>query len=386
MDRDWLGAAVKELTDAEVFGKELTDEEVFGKTNAINDTASAVIKGLQQGGPPMAVAKGLITGVPPLVNYENKAIERGAYRGGGAVTDFASQAGASPEIAGGLGYGANVTLQAIPMLAGGEVARPLSMPLKSMGEWLMGSALKPTYAARQSGKADRAISTMLDEGINATEGGVDKMQGIISDLNSKVKDIISNSSEMVKKSDVVNYLQDVVKRFSNRPNAIEARGEVQSAADQFLNHPMVAGQSDIPIQTAQKLKQGYQASVGDKGYGELKTATTESEKAIARGLREEISRLEPTVGPLNKRESDLINAVKIASRRAGMEQNNNPLGLALLAPDTTSFISFLADKWGLSKSIVARALYSGDLPAHAARGGIALSEINNQQGGFYPQY
>jgi hypothetical protein len=64
--------------------------------------------------------------------------------------------------------------------------------------------------------------------------------------------------------------------------AIEDLGKVQTA---FLEHPNIMGASEIPIQMAQDMKQGYQRAIGDKGYDVLKTPTTEGEKQIARGLR-----------------------------------------------------------------------------------------------------
>jgi len=88
-------------------------------------------------------------------------------------------------------------------------------------------------------------------------------------------------------------------------------------------------------------------------------------------LKEEIAAAEPSVVPLNARQSDLINAIKIAQNRVLMDSNKNPLGLGALNPFTLPI--WMWDRSPVAKSLTARALYSGSeqIPATAARLGIA---------------
>lgn len=281
---------------------------------------------------------------------------QGSEEFGGMVTDATK----SPA----LGYAANVASQ-IPMVAlGGGLGSRAAPAAESGAKWLMGNAIKPSLGERLSGKGDIAIQAMLDEGLNATRGGVEVLKQKIGDLNSKVAEIISSSSETINKNAVANYLQSVVKRFENRPNAVEAQKAVEDAWTRFIKHPMTEGQSNIPIQTAQDLKKGYQASVGDKAYGELKTVDTETEKAIARGLREKISEAAPEVAGLNAQESKLITTLNVVEKRALMELNRNPGGLAFLAHNPGMFAAYVADKSALFKSLAARLLNAqkGNLP------------------------
>lgn len=317
------------------------------------------------------------TAVPPL-----SAIGDMIYNMGGDATDAASKAGLPPEIAGGIGMAANVALQAMPLGPAGGFAKAAAPAFETAAKELMWSSLKPDKVARRKGLAERATQTMLDEGVNASQGGVDVLNGRISDLHNQVNDIITNSNATVDKKRVVNYLQGVITKFENRPNALEAQKEVERAWEQFVNHPKISGVDQIPIKTANDLKRGYQRSVGEKGYGELKTPGTESEKAIALGLREQEALAEPGVAPLLSRESDLLNAHGIAKNRVMAARNNNIIGLGALAPDPKSLITFIADKWGLSKSFVARILYSGkeQIPATAARAGVGAAEYDNSSG------
>ncbi len=108
------------------------------------------------------------------------------------------------------------------------------------------------------------------------------------------------------------------------------------------------------------------------------TADVEAQKGLARGLKEGIAQAEPRVSALNAQESALIRTLGVAERRAMMDLNKNPMGLSLLAQNPAAWAAFMADKSALFKSLAARAVYSGSeqIPAAAARGGIALSEIS----------
>ena len=107
-----------------------------------------------------------------------QVIEEAPYDIGGKVTDVTG----SP----GLGYAANVVAQSVPMLIGGQGAKAAAPALEAGAKSLMHSALKPSIRALKNGDAAKAISTMLDEGINATKGGVEKLRGKISELNDQI--------------------------------------------------------------------------------------------------------------------------------------------------------------------------------------------------------
>lgn len=315
--------------------------------------------------------KGEYTNIPNDISFVRGArgmldiADKVAYDAGDYASRGASAVGASPEVAGGVGMAANMGVNAAPSALGAPLVEGAGALTKPLGKWLMGTALKPTWEAWSKGKADRAINTMLTEpgsilpGINASEGGMNTLRSRSAELNEQVKALLAPSTATVDKKLVTNYAQDAADKFSNHPNALRAQDDVINSMDQFYNHPLISGQANVPVQTAQNLKQGYYKALGDKSYDELKTPTTEAEKAIARGLKEQIEKVVPEVGPLNARNRELINALKVGDRRVQMSNNNNPLGLASLANGPTGVLAFLADKWGLGKSALARVLYSG---------------------------
>lgn len=293
-----------------------------------------------------------------------QSMEEGANWAGGKVTDMAAPY-MEPETAAKLGYATNVGLQAAPMLlsgGGGAAAGRalLKPPLQDYAGTLMNKALKPTLAAHESGDAAVAVKTMLDKGINATPGGVDKIRALIDGLNSQIKQKISSSTKLFTKAgvlDEVAALKDKLKFQANPGADLET---AQRAADEFASHPILKNTNDIPVQLGQKMKQETYRKLGDNAYrAEIPGASREAQMALARGLRKGVAGAVPEVAALNAQESALLKTLSVAERRAFMEMNNNPGGLAWLTTNPAKFAGFMADKSGLFKSLMARMLYSG---------------------------
>lgn len=116
---------------------------------------------------------------------------------------------------------------------------------------------------------------------------------------------------------------------------------------------LVEGGPKLSVQDAQRLKQGTY-KVLDKKYGQLGSAETEALKGLARGLKEQIALAVPEVSPLNAKQSELIKALKVTSRRAMMDDNRNPVGIAGLSTNPSQLAAMLADRSALLKSLAAR--------------------------------
>lgn len=295
-----------------------------------------------------------------------KQLEHAAYEGGGKVTDITG----SPA----LGYAANVGIQAVPALLGGSVA-PSAAPVMQQGaRKLMQSANKPAMAALETGEAQRGIETLLKEGINVSEGGVNTLRSNISGLNKQIADAIANSGATVSKSDVTQKIGELLRKAKQQVNPDADLNAIRTAYREFVNHPLLQNLQDIPVALAQELKKGTYRALEGK-YGEVGKASDEAQKAMARGLREGVSKAVPEVAELNAKDADMIAALNIANRRVLQQGNNNPGGLAFLTETPKAALGFLADRSALFKSLLARAMYSGarEIPtaAGAAAGGTA---------------
>ena len=296
-------------------------------------------------------------------------VDRAIFEAGGKATDALSKIGVSPEIAAGGGFLTNLGLQVGTTFLGGGAGAKAAPALEAGAKIAMQSALKPTLNNLRSGKAAKAIDTMLEGGFNATPGGVQAMKAEIAKLNDEIVSAISNSPATVDKNAVASRLMDSLKKFSMQVNPNSDVKAIEKAWTEFLDHPVLAGQRTMPVQTAQEMKQATYRALGEKSYGELKGAEVEAQKQLARGLKEEIAAAVPQIAGLNKKESELINALSIAERRALMDGNKNIGGLAWLSHNPSAWAAFMADKSALFKSLVARMLHSGSqaIPENVAR-------------------
>lgn len=314
---------------------------------------------LPVGGAAAAGARAL--GASPAVV---SSIASGGFRAGGGGMGVRALGGA---ITGGLSAGAIDPNQAVTGAAiggalpgavrlSGAAGTKVADGISAGSRRLMQSAIKPTIAQLKSGDAATAVDIMLKYGINPTKGGVDKLRGLIGNLNDQISDSITNSTAQIDKQKVLGPLAGVRAKFGSQVSPTADLKAIQAASDDFLAHPNFPG-ATIPIKAAQEMKQGTYRVLAKK-YGQIGSADVEAQKALARGLKDEIAGAVPGISALNAEESKLIATLGVAERRALMELNKNPMGLAALAQSPASWAMFMADKSALFKSVTARMLNS----------------------------
>lgn len=294
----------------------------------------------------LGVGGGLVKGMA--------ALDKLAYETGGKVTDVTG----SPE----LGIAANVATQTVPMLLGGGIGQKAAPLMESGARWVMQSALKPSAAARGSGKAERAITTLLDEGINVTKGGAEILRNKVSALQDEVTSVLDRyPNATVDKERVLSTFYGVVEKALRQATPQNDLAIINNAMMQFTQHPLLKDISAISVKLAQELKQGIWAKLGDKSFGAqlMPKAERDSQKAIGSGLRMGIEEVAPEVAPLNAKSGDFLNAMKLVEQRAGAAGNQNIIGLGTLSPSLESFLVWMLDRYPAGKSILARMMHSG---------------------------
>lgn len=339
------------------------------------------------------VRSALPAAAPYLDKFANALGSAGFTTGGAAPVGLAEKAGdlAIRSAAGGAVGGASTGLidqkyagtgaligAALPpaLKVVGAVAEPIGTAAargaKSAAEGLMQSALKPTIAQLRSGEAKTAVQTLLDYGISPTGKGVNQLQDLISSLNDDISSKVGNSSATINKQNVVNALASTRQKFGNQVSPTADLNSINNVESDFLNHPNIPGQ-DIPVQAAQDMKQGtYQVLKGK--YGQLGSAETEAQKGLARGLKDEIANAVPGVGEMNAEESRLLATLSVTERRALMDANKNPIGLAMLAHNPIGWAAFMADKSAAFKGLAARAINSS-VPAMSSVNALSAPAI-----------
>lgn len=327
-----------------------SDEDIIAQ--AKNLLVAKGARGLFTGGP-MGMAFGVNQAVSEMV-------PKFAYKAGQAATDLTG----SPEA----GWAANVATQAIPVFAGGAIAGKAAPAMEKTAKWLMTKAVKPSVVEPQF-KSAAAIDTLLKEGINPTKGGIAKLREMTAALDREISQTIASSTANVDKFQVGTRLRDTLDKFRAQVNPNSDIDTIRRAWTEFRTHPDLAGKRDMPVQLAHELKRGTYARLNEKAYGEVGTASKEAQKALARGLREEVGVAVPeTVAPM-ARQAELMNAANVSQRTALTQANANPTGLSPVASSPYGFLGFMADRSSAFKAALARALYSGKkaIPENTAR-------------------
>lgn len=233
--------------------------------------------------------------------------------------------------------------------------------MKAVAPKLMQSAVKPTLAMMKDHPAAKLVQTLLDEGISVTQSGLDKLHGLLSATNDEIRAAVNGSSARISTGDVADRLTDVTRRVANQVNPDKDLRAVEAVGQEFRNHPRFAGPNGsvnltTPVQTAQDLKVGTYQQLKGK-YGEMSSASAEAQKALARGLKEEIAKEVPGIAELNSKDSDLIAAIDAVGRRVAFSGNKDPIGFTWVTQHPTTFIASLLDKSPAVKSMLARGMY-----------------------------
>lgn len=264
---------------------------------------------------------------------------------------------------------------------------------------LMQSAVKPTLKmiqAEYSTRAPELVKTLLDNGITVTKRGLSKLEGLLAMTNDEIKQALEGSTATIQPARVVARVEAQAAERGVQALPEKDLAAMRGAVEEFMTQshttqPGVVGtrevpstildasgrpaavrtepimgrvSRDIPVQEAQALKQGTYRSLAGK-YGPKSSedaAAIEAEKALARGLKEEIAAAVPQVSGLNAREGRLLAAKEAVARRVALSGNANPIGFAWVTHHPAAFVAALMDRSPAVKSYIARGLWD-----HAAK-------------------
>lgn len=311
------------------------------------DTAKGIAAGVkndyQQGGVPLAAE-----------NLAGQAL--GAYEGGRIAAPVAKAA-----------------MDAIP-LAAGRVALHGKTP-----EAAYESAMKPSTTLSAPDRA-AIVQTGLQNEIPVSPAGVEKLSDLIDDLNQKIKDTIGADPNRPIDPNAVATRADLAKaKFAQQVNAQPDLDAIEASKQQFLSEqgamPATAkspAQLAPPMgaEDAQAMKQGTYRVLAGK-YGEQGSATVEAQKALARGLKEEIAAQFPEISKLNASESRLLDLQPVLERAVNRISNHQIIGIG--TPVAGAAATAVTGSTGIGKvAMVAKAVL--DNPNVKSRLAIAVSK------------
>lgn len=195
------------------------------------------------------------------------------------------------------------------------------------------SALKPSTALSPVERS-AVVKTGLEQGIPISKGGIEKLGGKIDSLNQAIKDeIAADPNRPINTVGSLRNLDSVRSKFGNQVTPQPDLAEISAVENNFLNNPKIKPQGSgpspgsLPASEAQAMKSGTYKALGDKAYGEVKGASIEAQKSLARGLKEEIANQFPEIAKLNADESRLLDLQPVLERAVNRISNHQAIGI-----------------------------------------------------------
>jgi hypothetical protein len=277
-------------------------------------------------------------------------------------------------------------------IAGGVVAPEVpSLGKKIVGRALLlgktpaeayQSALKPSTTIPPE-KVANIVQTGLENEIPVSENGIKKLSGLMDDLDDKVAaEIKGHPGRTVNPTDVAARADQIKGKFANQVNPTADMAAIDASQKEFLeNNPQ-----PIPAEAAQAMKQGTYAQLKGKAYGELKSASIEAQKALARGLKEELEGAFPELHNLNAELSKAYDLQPVLEKAVQRQANHQLAGIgtpivagAAKAVTGSSTIGGVA---GLLKAIVDNPIVKSRLAISLNKAGVPWSAAQARIGAY----
>lgn len=307
-------------------------QALWSKVNPVTGIKGA----MQMAEHPIDALKGDASARQQVYDQAEDAFKKGNYSEGAAHLLYAALPFIGPQlneagndllqgkVAKGLGASTGLGIS----MAAPEALGKLKASIPGAGEVaskIYEGTLKPSTTLTTA-EREGAVKTGLAEGIPVSKAGAEKISTAISNLNDKVKAQITAGSAAgatVSKYDIVKRLAGTSKRFKEQVNPEADLRAISESGKEFLrNQP-----DRIPAGKAQDLKAGTYKQLTSKAYGEMSTASVEAQKALARGIKEELEQQFPEIGSLNARESKLLDLDEILDKSLKRIGNRNIFGL-----------------------------------------------------------
>lgn len=183
------------------------------------------------------------------------------------------------------------------------------------------SALKPSTVLPQAQRA-AIVQTGLENEIPVSKQGLKDIGTAIDNLNQAIKGkIAADPAKPIDPNAVATRADAAKAKFAQQVNAGGDLKAIDASKQQFLDENPTLTAAD-----AQAMKQGTYRVLSGK-FGEQGSASVEAQKALARGLKEEIATQFPEISKLNADESRLLNLQPILERAVNRISNHQAMGI-----------------------------------------------------------
>lgn len=295
-----------------------------------------------------------------------------------------------------------------PVLLAGKAISKIPVPEKLTPRGLYNSSLKMPPVAVKPAERDAIVATGIREGIPVSRSGFDEAGRRVEGINAEIAEkIAAKSDELgpdIKPLDVTKPVNRLRPVFAEQVNPEADTAAINRSKAEFLRkhtteapytkiEPSLEGagyaavgkgttktKQPLTVSEAQAEKQGTYRQLRKK-YGELGSADVESQKALARGLKDEIVKRVPEIAKLNARDGALIALEEQLARFVGREGNKNLVGLIPAVIGTGGgILAGHSLEGGIAGMLGTAAVLAMDNPAIKSRIAIALDRAKKLKG------
>lgn len=221
------------------------------------------------------------------------------------------------------------------------------------------------------------VQTALDNKIMPTAKGVEKLDGMISDLNSRLDSLISDASasgKTIPKDAVYKHLKELRQQKGGvRLEAPEDLAAIDKIAKDLSLHLEGIGKSGLDASDLQKLKvEAYKSINWDARRSTGTPIKEDTYKSVARGAKEGVESLVPEVGGVNRQLGSLYELQPSLARSANRidQRNMIPIDAPLAIGAGAGVGGDIGAAVGTMSSILG-------LPKIKAKNAIMLNELKN---------
>jgi hypothetical protein len=198
-----------------------------------------------------------------------------------------------------------------PLKLAGKVATATGVPaLVSKGADALANSL--TKDALRGGHTINTPASEIAQAVEAaragnipfSQAGLEKISGALADLRQQTIDTVRNATAAgihIDPQKVQLRLDELRNRYGMQVNPTKDLKDIDAVADTFARN----WNGPIPADQAQAMKVGSNA-VNAERYGKASVAQIEAEKALTRGLKEELELQIPELKELNAKQAQVI--------------------------------------------------------------------------------
>ena len=200
-------------------------------------------------------------------------------------------------------------------------------------------------AVKAATNRNRNVETALNEGIMPTDAGLEKLDSIVGQINTRIEKII-NEADIAGKDIPVAEITKAIKELriaARKPGPDSLKDErilkkMEGDLHESMLDPTTGAPSSrrtlTPSEVQDLKKRTYERVNYDAKEGTTSQAAKKGRQAIASDAREQVAKLDPRIDELNKRQAPLLDMKDDLAKARNRIENRNSISLTQMIAAT----------------------------------------------------